>query len=33
VADWRWVTLEETNAFPFPRTDLKIIEALQSQAK
>jgi A/G-specific adenine glycosylase len=30
VADWRWVTLEEINAFPFPRTDLKIIEALRN---
>lgn len=29
VADWRWVSLEEMSAFPFPRTDLKIIEALQ----
>lgn len=31
VADWRWVSLEEINAFPFPRTDLKIIEALRNQ--
>ena len=30
VADWRWVTLAGLNAFPFPRTDLKIIEALQA---
>jgi A/G-specific adenine glycosylase len=29
VADWRWVTLAELDAFPFPRTDQKIIEALQ----
>jgi A/G-specific adenine glycosylase len=33
VADWRWVSLEEINAFPFPRTDLKIIEALRNQAE
>jgi A/G-specific adenine glycosylase len=31
VADWRWVTLEQLAAFAFPRTDQKIIEALQSQ--
>lgn len=31
VADWRWVTLKEVDAFPFPRTDLKIIEALKQQ--
>ena len=31
VADWCWVTLEEIDSFPFPRTDLKIIEALQNQ--
>ncbi len=28
VADWRWVTFEELATFPFPRTDLRIIEAL-----
>jgi len=33
VADWRWVTLEEINSFPFPRTDLKIIETLQHQVE
>ena len=33
VADWRWVMLGEIRSFPFPRTDLKIIEALQNQAK
>ncbi len=33
VADWRWVTLEEIEAFPFPRTDLKIIEVLQQQSE
>jgi A/G-specific adenine glycosylase len=32
VADWRWVTLEELAAFPFPVTDRKIIAALR-QAK
>ncbi len=32
VADWRWVSLAEINAFPFPRTDLKIIAALRNQA-
>ncbi len=31
AADWRWVTLEEIETFPFPRTDLKIIEALRRQ--
>lgn len=31
VADWRWVSLAEINAFPFPRTDLKIIAALRKQ--
>jgi A/G-specific adenine glycosylase len=31
VADWRWTTLTEIDDFPFPRTDLKIIEALRSQ--
>ncbi|MFN8446488.1 MAG: A/G-specific adenine glycosylase [Caldilineaceae bacterium] len=30
VADWRWVTLEELDSFPFPVTDLKIIKALKS---
>jgi A/G-specific adenine glycosylase len=29
VADWRWVTFDELAAFPFPRTDLKIIAALK----
>lgn len=29
VADWRWVCLEELDAFPFPRTDLQIIAALR----
>ncbi len=33
VADWRWVTLEEIDAFPFPRTDLKIIAALKNNKK
>jgi A/G-specific adenine glycosylase len=28
VADWRWVTLAELDAFAFPRTDRKIIAAL-----
>jgi A/G-specific adenine glycosylase len=31
VADWRWVTLAEVDAFPFPRTDLKIIEVLRNK--
>lgn len=31
VADWRWVTLAELDAFPFPRTDLKIIEVLRNK--
>jgi A/G-specific adenine glycosylase len=31
VADWRWTTLAEIDRFPFPRTDLKIIEALRQQ--
>ena len=31
VADWRWVTLNEIDTFPFPRTDLKIIEALKNK--
>jgi A/G-specific adenine glycosylase len=30
VADWRWVTLAEMDTFAFPRTDLKIIEALRN---
>jgi A/G-specific adenine glycosylase len=30
VADWRWVTLDELDAFPFPRTDQKIIAALRA---
>lgn len=29
VADWRWVTLDELAAFPFPVTDQKIIGALR----
>ena len=29
VADWRWVTLDELAAFPFPVTDQKIISALR----
>ncbi len=29
VADWRWVTLDELETFPFPRTDQKIIAALR----
>jgi len=29
VADWRWVTLDELDAFPFPVTDQKIIAALR----
>lgn len=29
VADWRWVTLADLAAFPFPVTDQKIIAALQ----
>jgi len=28
-ADWRWVRLEDLDAFPFPVTDQKIIRALQ----
>ena len=28
VAEWRWVTLDELTAFPFPVTDQKIIRAL-----
>jgi A/G-specific adenine glycosylase len=31
VADWRWVTLEELDAFPFPRTDQKIITAVRGK--
>jgi A/G-specific adenine glycosylase len=31
VADWRWATLAELDAFPFPRTDLKIIETLRNK--
>ncbi len=31
VADWRWVTWEELDSFPFPRTDLKIIAALKKR--
>ena len=29
-ADWRWVTLDELDAFPFPVTDQKIIAALRN---
>lgn len=32
VADWRWVTPAELDAFPFPRTDQKIIEALRAES-
>jgi A/G-specific adenine glycosylase len=31
VADWRWVTLSEMANYAFPRTDLKIIEALKQK--
>lgn len=31
VADWRWVTLDELDAFPFPVTDQKIIGALRKE--
>jgi A/G-specific adenine glycosylase len=31
VAAWCWTTLAEIDRFPFPRTDLKIIEALRKQ--
>jgi A/G-specific adenine glycosylase len=31
VADWRWVTLDEIDAFAFPVTDQKIIAALQQK--
>jgi A/G-specific adenine glycosylase len=31
VADWRWVTLDELAAFPFPVTDQKIIAALREE--
>jgi A/G-specific adenine glycosylase len=31
VADWRWVTLQELDTFPFPRTDLKIITVLKKE--
>ena len=33
VAAWRWVTPDELPTFPFPRTDLKIIDALQSKVE
>ncbi len=33
VADWRWVTLAEIEAFPFPPVDLKIIVALKNDKK
>jgi A/G-specific adenine glycosylase len=29
VAAWRWITLDEIEGFPFPRTDRQIIEVLQ----
>ena len=32
VDDWRWVTLEELDAFAFAKTDRQIIEALRSNA-
>ncbi len=32
VADWRWATLDELDAFAFPRTDQQISAALQSDA-
>ncbi|HSN78266.1 MAG TPA: (deoxy)nucleoside triphosphate pyrophosphohydrolase, partial [Anaerolineae bacterium] len=28
VADWRWVTPDQLGAYPFPVTDMKIIQAL-----
>jgi 8-oxo-dGTP pyrophosphatase MutT (NUDIX family) len=28
-ADWRWVMLDELDAYPFPVTDRKIIAALR----
>ena len=31
-ADWRWVTLDELDAFPFPVTDQKVILALRDLA-
>ncbi|RUA16907.1 MAG: A/G-specific adenine glycosylase [Clostridia bacterium] len=31
VDDWRWVTLDELDAFAFPKTDRQIIAALQKQ--
>jgi adenine-specific DNA glycosylase len=31
-ADWRWVSLGELDAFPFPVTDQKIIAALRAEA-
>ncbi len=31
VADWRWVTLDDLDDFPFPATDRKIIQALLHQ--
>ena len=33
VADWRWVTLDDLAAFPFPVTDQKIIQALRGNQK
>ena len=30
-AAWRWVTLDELDAYPFPVTDQKIIQALRAQ--
>jgi A/G-specific adenine glycosylase len=31
VADWRWVSLTEIDAFAFPRTDLQIINVLKNR--
>jgi len=31
VADWRWVTLDQLESFPFPRTDQKIIQSLRRE--
>ncbi|MCB0161283.1 MAG: hypothetical protein KDD83_24280, partial [Caldilineaceae bacterium] len=30
-ADWRWVTFDELDAYPFPVTDQKIIAALAAE--
>jgi len=32
-ADWRWITPEELDDFAFPRTDRRIIEYLQQEAR